>query len=182
MNRKVHESDGKIFISAQAQIEVEEEESKRHESTMLFQSIDVQGNIIWERDIPLPEYLLNPDDNDPLITPISMTSSVGLEYPQPYQLLRRVVASRPSPKHGVQTQLFTTPDFFVYWGKNFIIVLDIKTGAELASYGFRYGVLLSVEGEKLLLDYISDYFGQTRASLDSADERRKRVMRYDVVG
>lgn len=47
----------------------------------------------------------------------------------------------------------------MYWGKNFIIVLDVKTGSELASYTFRYGVLLSVEGEKLLLDYVSDYFG-----------------------
>lgn len=59
----------------------------------------------------------------------------------------------------------------MYWGKNFIIVLDAKTGAELASYTFRYGVLLSVEGEKLLLDYISDYFGQARTDGDLVDEK-----------
>lgn len=51
MNRKIYELGGTIFVSAQAQIEVEEEENKYFESTMLFQSTDMQGNIVWKRDV-----------------------------------------------------------------------------------------------------------------------------------
>ena len=51
----------------------------------------------------------------------------------------------------------------------------------MASYTFKYGVLLSVEGEKLLLDYVSDYFGQTRTE-GAVGEKQKKALRYDVVG
>ena len=63
--------------------------------------MDTHGNVLWKRDIQLPEYVLSPTDNDPLINPTSMTSEVGLEHPRPYQLLRHIVNSRPLPKHGV---------------------------------------------------------------------------------
>ncbi|CAL6004523.1 Transmembrane_domain-containing protein [Hexamita inflata] len=168
LNQKVLPTDEHVFLSVTG-------ETEEGDAVLILSKIDRKGKTVWKNIVPIKKDVWIVDDKDPMLNPLNITNSSTNITQTPFKVLRDVLSGYVKQKHGQTQYIYTIDSYFVFRSPQLISVFDIETGQEVVSFSIKFGIHLSTDFDRLLIEYISDQ------TLKELKVKNKRHYKFDVV-